>query len=435
MRIFADLHIHSRYSRACSKDLSVATLSTHAAKKGVSLLGTGDFQHPEWIKELKANLTEDGTGILKSSSGMRFMLSTEIANFFSQGGKGRRVHNVLYAPDFETVDQIIDVLGKKGRLDYDGRPIFGMSCLELVELMRSVSEKITIVPAHAWTPWFGVFGSMSGFDSLQEAFGDQTKHIFAIETGLSSDPQMNRRLSALDNIALISNSDAHSYWPWRLGREANVFEFDEERLTYDRLMEAIRTQNQDHFKATVEVDPSYGKYHVDGHRACGVSYEPAETRKLGKRCPKCGKELTIGVLHRVDELADRPDGPYPKDAIPFHKIIPLSEIITAAIGANQPFSKKVWEIYSKLQNVFGSEFAILLETPREELAKHVDETIADLIIRNRQGNITVRPGFDGVYGVPIFDPSKPPPEPEPDVVTRGPPKKQRSLTEFSKDSS
>ncbi len=431
MKFFADFHLHSRFSRACSKDITIASISDRAKLKGLNLLGTGDFQHPKWIKELKADLAEDGSGILRSKTGTPYILQSEIANFYTQDKKGRRVHNLLFAPDFAAVDQIIDVLGTKGRLDYDGRPIFGMSSIELVEIMKGISADIHIVPAHAWTPWFGVFGSMSGFDSLKEAYGDQRKHIFAIETGLSSNPGMNRRLPELDNVAMLSNSDAHSAWPWRLGREANIFEFEEGKLSYRKIMDAIREQDKKHFIGTIEVDPSYGKYHVNGHRVCGVSLSPEESKKIGNRCPKCGRTLTIGVLHRVGELADRPEGDYPKWALPYHTVIPLSEIIAAAIGTTQPFSKKVWEVYNKLQNMFGSEFTILLETPEEDLRKVVSEDVTELILRNRAGKIDVRPGFDGVYGIPIFDPKNPPAAPEPEKVTRTQPG-QKSLLSFSK---
>jgi len=266
MKISADLQIHSRYSRATSTALTLPNIEKWARIKGLNLLGTGDFTHPKWLAELKEYLQEDGAGILTSKTGFKFVLQGEISNIFTQDGKGRRVHTLLLAKDFGTVQQINEKLLKKGRLDYDGRPIFGFTCIELVEMMRDISDDIEITPAHAWTPWYGIFGSMSGFDSVEECFKDQAKHIYSIETGLSSDPAMNWRLSKLDKYTLLSSSDAHSFWPWRLGRECNVLDID---LTYDNLIKAIRTRKG--FVETIEVDPNYGKYHYDGHRNCNVS--------------------------------------------------------------------------------------------------------------------------------------------------------------------
>jgi len=369
--------------------------------KGVTLLGTGDFQHPLWNKELKT-LQDDGTGILRNANGFPFLLTTEIANIFTQDGKGRRIHSLIFAPNMDIVDQITETLGKKGRLDYDGRPIFGFSCIELVEMMREISTDIEVIPAHVWTPWFGIFGSKSGFDSLQDCYKDQTKHIHAIETGLSSDPAMNWRLSALDDITMVSFSDSHSFWPWRMGREVTVFDFKE--LSYQNILNAIRTRKG--LVQTIETDPAYGKYHWDGHRACNVSLEPKQARENRNLCPKCGRPLTIGVEHRVEELADRPVGFQPKNTVPFRRLIPLSEIIAAVVGAAQPFSKKVWEEYYKLQKIGDTEFDILLETPIEKLKEAVHDKLADAIIKTRDGTITIQPGYDGVYGFPVFDETK-----------------------------
>lgn len=397
MKIIADLQIHSRFSRATSKTINLDNLEKYARLKGLNLLGTGDITHPLWLKELKKELKEDGSGILKSISGFNFVLQGEVSNIYSQGGKGRRIHNLILAKNFEIAEQIQEALKKKGRIDYDGRPIFGFSCPELVEIMKQIDEKIEIIPAHAWTPWFSLFGSMSGFDSVEECFKDQAKHIYAIETGLSSDPAMNWRLSQLDKYTLVSNSDAHSYWPWRLGREANVFDID---LTYDDLIGAIRKRKN--FLYTIEVDPNYGKYHIDGHRACNISLEPKEAIKNNNICPKCKRPLTIGVLHRVEELADREIGFEPKNAVPFKSLIPLSEILSFLLNTAVA-SKKIWQEYYRLINNFDSEFSILMDAKKEDLMKFTDEKIADAIIAVREGKVRIKPGYDGVYGQLIFD--------------------------------
>src|SRR3989338_3937073 len=267
MKLFADLHLHSRFSRATSKNLTLQNLEKYARIKGINLLGTGDFTHPKWLDELKEHLAEDKTGILKTKTGFPFVLQTEVSNIFSKDNRLRKVHTVILAKNFEVVSQINEKLSKKGNLNADGRPIFGKySCIELVEDMKKIDKDIELILAHAWTPWFSVFGSMSGFDSLQECFREKAKHIHAIETGLSSDPPMNWRISGLDGITLVSNSDSHSYWPWRIGRECNILDID---LTYDSIVSAIRTKKG--FIGTVEVDPNYGKYHFDGHRNCNVS--------------------------------------------------------------------------------------------------------------------------------------------------------------------
>jgi len=397
MKIISDLHLHSRFSRACSKDLNIENLEKYARIKGVNLLGTGDFQHPSWFKELKQELVEGGNGILKTESGFPFLLSTELSNIYSQGGKGRRVHNVVLAPGFEVAEQVIGVLGKRGRLDYDGRPIFGFSCIEFVELMMGISKDIEVIPAHAWTPWFSVFGSKSGFSTLEECYGDQAKHIHAIETGLSSDPKMNWRLSSLDGIQLVSFSDAHSFWPHRIGREATVFDLKE--LNYFNILNAIRTGKG--LAETLEFFPEEGKYHWDGHRNCGVVMSPKEAIKNRDLCPKCGRPLTIGVEHRVEELADRPDGFRPEGAKPFKSLIPLSEIIGAVLGT-QPFSKRVWEEYHKLVGSFGNEFNVLLEAGKGEMEDVADKGIAKAVIDVREERVRFNPGHDGVYGEPIM---------------------------------
>lgn len=396
MQIRADFHIHSRYSRATSKELTIQNLEKYAKIKGINLLGTGDFTHPLWLKELKQNLAEDGTGILKTKSGFRFILQAEISLMYSQG-RGRRIHNIVLAPSFEIVEQINAELLKRGRLDYDGRPIFKIPCPEFVEILKQISPKIEIIPAHIWTPWFSLFGSKSGFDSISECFQDKTKHIHALETGLSSDPAMNWRLSALDKYTLISNSDLHSFWPWRIGRECNVFNL--KLLTYKSIINVLHTREG--FQETIEFWPHEGKYHYDGHRACNIVMNPRESRKHDKICPVCKKPLTIGVLHRVEELADRDEGFKPKDAIPFKNLIPLSELIAGVLKAGVA-TQKVWKEYNQLISNFENELNILLNVPISDLQKSTTSAIAQIIIKNRDQKIVVEPGYDGVYGKPLF---------------------------------
>ena len=396
MRIVADLQIHSRFSRATSSSITLKNLEKYARLKGISLLGTGDFTHPEWLKELKGELTEDGSGILTSRSGFKFVLQGEISNIYTQDGRGRRIHTLLLAKSFDVVEHINAALLRKGRLDYDGRPMFGFSCIELVEMMKGIDQDIEVIPAHVWTPWFGLFGSNSGFDSVEECFRDQAKHIHALETGLSSDPAMNWRISSLDKYTLVSNSDAHSYWPWRLGRECTVFDI---KWSYDELIRAIRTKKG--LAETIEVDPHYGKYHYDGHRDCAISLSPDETRKSDGMCPKCGRPLTIGVQYRVEQLADRPEGYRPKDAVPFRDLIPLSEIISAVDGSPVA-SKKTWAAYMELVGRFGSEFGVMLDADEPELKKAAGGALGEAIMQTRRQEVDISPGYDGVYGVPKF---------------------------------
>jgi uncharacterized protein (TIGR00375 family) len=397
MKVIADLHIHSRHSRACSKQISIANLEKYALIKGVGLLGTGDFQHPEWQKELKQELVEDGSGIPKTKTGFPFVYQTEISLMYTDG-RGRRIHLVVLAPNFDAVKQITELLGKRGRLDYDGRPIFKIPCPEFVEMMRGISTDIEVIPAHAWTPYFGLFGSMSGFDSVMECFKDQSKHIRAIETGLSSDPSMNWRLSQLENRQIVSFSDCHSFWPWRIGREATTF--DLKKVTYDNLLKAIRTG--DGLLETTEFFPEEGKYHFDGHRDCKISMHPKESLKHKKICPICRKQMTIGVLHRVEELADKPEGYKPSSAKPYRNLIPLSELVAAGIGSPVA-SQKTWKIYNELIKEFGNEMNVLIDAEEDKIKKVADAKVADLIIRNRNQKIKFKPGYDGEYGEPIFD--------------------------------
>lgn len=391
MKIIADLHIHGKYSRGCSKDLDLNSLEKWAKIKGVNLLGTGDFTHPLWFKHLTENLTEEN-GILKTKTGFNFILQTEISLIFTQDGRGRKVHLVVLCPNFEVANQIRSALAMRGRLDYDGRPIFGMSCIEFTEMLKEISKDIEVIPAHAWTPHFGVFGSMSGFDSIKDAFGDQAKHINAIETGISSDPEMNWRISGLDKYLMVSFSDSHSYWPWRMGREATVFSCEP---TYENIIKAIRTREG--FVETIECPPEYGKYHLNGHRSCDVCIEPEETKRMKSICPKCSKPVTIGVLHRVEALADRENGFKPANAQRFRKLIPLSEILSISLGKGME-TKTVWEHYNRLLGMFQNEFNVLMNAPYKALLELSNEKTAELVTRMRNNKLQISPGYDGVYG-------------------------------------
>jgi len=394
--LIADLHIHSRFSRATSKSLDIPNLVKWARVKGVGLLGTGDFTHPEWLQEI-GELEEDrGIYYYKDEVGkFPFILTSEISLIYTQEGSGRMVHLVMLAPNLEAVNKINAWLDTKGRRDYDGRPIFKISCRDFAAKMQEIDEKIEVIPAHIWTPYFGVFGSKKGFDSLEQAFGDKVDRIHAIETGISSDPEMNWKIKSLDNISIVSFSDLHSFWPWRLGREATIFNNSED-LTYDYILRQIREHS---FIGTIETDPAYGKYHFDGHRDCDFSCSPEETKRLKGVCPKCGKQLTVGVDFRVGELAlkQESNNQFKKE---FYRILPLHELIAVVVGMGMN-TKACWTIYNNLIAKFGSEFEILLNTDEKELVKALPEhlQLVDLILKNRVGKIHVKPGYDGEYGV------------------------------------
>jgi uncharacterized protein (TIGR00375 family) len=395
MRFIADFHIHSKYSRATSKDMEVETLARWAKKKGISLLGTGDFTHPTYFAELRSKLVPAGNGLFELKNGekdVRFILTTEVCNIYTQDGKGRRIHNLIFVPSLEVADKIRSKLGNLGKLSSDGRPIFKFTARELVKMIMDISDECLVIPAHAWTPWFSIFGANSGFDSIEECFGELSPQIHAIETGLSSDPEMNWRLSRLDSITLLSNSDAHS--PNRLGREANAFDC---ALDYREIVEAIRKKDRKKILYTVEFFPEEGKYHYDGHRNCGVVFSPSETKSHHYLCPKCQKKLTVGVMHRVEELADRPAGFMPRNAIPSIHTLPLEEIIAEAVGTRVG-TKGVESEYDRLIEKGGSEFRILLEATPDELMPYTSPKILEGIIRNRQGKVRIVPGHDGVYG-------------------------------------
>jgi uncharacterized protein (TIGR00375 family) len=397
MKLISDLHIHGSESRGCSKDITIQNLEKYARMKGIDLLGTGDFSQPKWRAYIGEELIDDGNGFLRTKTGFPFVMSTEYSLIYTQDGKGRKVHLVVLAPNLEVADQVTENMKKIGRVDYDGRPIFGISCIEFTEQMMSISKDIEIIPAHIWTPWFSMFGSKSGFDTINECFGDKVKYIHSIETGISSDPKMNWRLSQLDKFSILSFSDMHSYWPWRIGREATVFDI---KPTYKGLINAIRTG--DGISETIEVDPNYGKYHFDGHRNCGVIFSPAESRKYNNICPVCKKPLTIGVLQRVEDLADRPEDYLPKDRPKFKSLMPLHDILSLVMGKGQA-TKSVWDEYYRIMKAGKSENDIMLNVSKESLLSVTKEKIADAIILNREGRIRVRPGYDGVYGEPFFD--------------------------------
>jgi len=388
--VFADLHIHSRFSRACSKDITLENLEKWARVKGIGLLGTGDFTHPIWLNELKERLTERD-GILYSKSGFKFLLTGEVSLMYTQG-RGRRVHLVLLVPNFEIADKINAYLDKKGRRDYDGRPIFKISCEQFVKDMREISKDIEVIPAHVWTPYFGVFGSKSGFDSLKEAFGEEFENIHAIETGMSSNPEMNWHLSELNNKAIVSFSDSHSFWPWRIGREATIFEKAD---SFKDIIDGIRNNS---ILGTIETDPGYGIYHYDGHRDCGFSSSPEETKKLNGICPVCKHPLTIGVASRALELKDQIKEENRKRK-KYYTLLPLHELIASSIGSSIE-SKKTWEVYNMLIEKFENEFNILLNVYKEDLIKELkdNEKLVKLILENREGKIKVKPGYDGKYG-------------------------------------
>ncbi|MDD5331348.1 MAG: endonuclease Q family protein [Candidatus Nanoarchaeia archaeon] len=391
--MIADLHIHSRYSAACSKNITIENLENGARTKGINILGVGDFTHPLWIKEIKEKLTEDENGILWTKNKFPFLWQTEISLAYTQDGKGRRVHHLVLAPNGEVVKQITDELLKKGRVDYDGRPIFGMSSIEFVEKLNNISDKIEVIPAHIWTSWFGALGSKSGFDSLQACFGDKVNKIHAFETGMSSDVEMNMRVESLDNFNIVSFSDMHSHHPWRIGREATMFDGE---MSYKNILNAIRTGKN--LAGTIEVYPEYGKYHWDGHRACNVQLTPTESKKLNGICPVCKKPLTIGVDYRVEELATRKFGYKSKNYKPFYKLIPLAELIAASVGSKNVESKKVLEVYERMTKHLGNEYDILIHKKHEDILKISDRKLADLILMSREGKLKINPGYDGVYG-------------------------------------
>ena len=409
MRFIADFHIHSRYSRATSGDMIPEAIWKWAQLKGISVVGTGDYTHPKWFRELNDKLEPLGNGLfgLKKPfcgngvpatcrSEVSFILTTEISCIYSKNKKTRKVHCIVIMPDFASAAKFSITLAKIGNLNSDGRPILGLDAKELLRIVLDTSPDSMLIPAHAWTPHFSVFGAASGFDSLEECFEELTPNIYAIETGLSSDPAMNWRLSQLDGITLISNSDAHS--PAKMGREANIFDTDR---NYSAILGALKTRLG--FEGTIEFFPEEGKYHYDGHMACKVSLTPQETRQHDFLCPMCGRKVTVGVMHRVDLLADREEGSKPPGAPPFKSIIPLPEIIseTIQVGVN---SKAVDAVYQKLLAELGNEFSVLLDNSLEDIETASSPKMREAIKRVREGRVHIAPGYDGEYGkIKIFE--------------------------------
>ncbi len=437
MRLVADLHIHSHFSRATSGNLTFEHLTRWAQLKGLQVVGTGDISHPGWLAEMREKLVAAEEGLFRLRDDLaalvgndtppacrgpvRFILSGEISNIYKRGDRTRKVHNVVFAPSFEAVEKLQARLERIGNIRADGRPILGLDSRDLLEIVLETDPACHLIPAHIWTPWFSLLGSKSGFDSVEECYADLTPHIFALETGLSSDPPMNWRVSALDRYALVSNSDAHS--PEKLGREANLFDCE---LAYEALFGALkskgdafpqgpavaqeRSSNESHsltakadrnaspLQGTIEFFPEEGKYHFDGHRSCNVAWDPPTTRAHNGWCPVCGKEVTIGVMHRVEELADRPAGSRPASARPFVSLIPLPEVLGEVYGVGGS-SKQVQAEYMKLLARLGPELAILREAPLADITAAGGERLAEAIGRMRRGEVVAQPGYDGEYGV------------------------------------
>ncbi|GIH75648.1 hypothetical protein Plo01_20770 [Planobispora longispora] len=406
MRFHADLHVHSKHARACSKDSDLAHLTWWARRKGITLMGTGDFTHPVWFAELRENLVPAEPGLFRlrddldrdicrtlpprlASGEVRFMLSVEVSTVYARGGRTRKIHHLLYAPDFDVAEELNRRLAQAGDLTEDGRPTLRMDARDLLETTLDSGDGAYLVPAHVWTPWFGVLGSKAGFDTIEECYGDLSDRLFALETGLSSDPAMNWKVSGLDRYRMVSYSDAHS--PPMLGRETTVFDTD---LDYFAVLRALRT-GEGH-AGSVEFFPEEGKYHVDGHRKCGVRMEPRETREHGGICPVCRRRLTIGVLSRVEELADRPDGARPDGAAGFHSAVPLPEIVGEILGVG-PKSKKVVAEVDRLTAALGPELTILEDLPPDEIAAH-SPPLAEAVARLRRCEVIREPGYDGVFG-------------------------------------
>jgi len=401
LRVIADLHVHSKYSRATSLDMDMREITANAELKGLGLVGTGDFTHPDWNARLKQSLhqVEDKGVFLPRDARpeVHFIISGEVCTTFVSNNKSRRIHHVILVPSFDIADQINDRLERFGDLRSDGRPTLSMTAAELVEETTSLSDQVFIFPAHIWTPWFSLFGAIGGFDSVKECYEDQSTKIRAVETGLSSDPPMNWRLSALDPYAILSNSDSHSPWPWRIGREATVVSLRE--LSYPELVSAISSRESATIDFTVETDPAYGKYHWSGHRRCGISMPAQEAIKAGNLCPRCGRRMTKGVDLRVEELADRPAGIMPKKGcVKFVHLLPLHEVIATVTGATGPSTRPVWEIFNRLVNRFGTEYNVMLDATEQDLAAAGSPEVASAIVKVRNDSMPVTPGYDGVYG-------------------------------------
>jgi len=408
MNFIADFHIHSRFSRATSKNCCPEQLELWARRKGVDLVGTGDFTHAGWREELKEKLTPHEDGLyglktaLKEKTGpagrVTFIISGEISSIYKKNGRTRKVHNLILLPDLQSAQRLSKRLEAVGNLHSDGRPILGLDSKNLLDMTLQACPKALFIPAHIWTPHFSVFGSKSGFDDIEECFEDLTPHIYALETGLSSDPPMNWRLSALDRFALVSNSDAHS--PANLAREANVFSTD---LSYEAIYRALSANDRKSFSGTIEFFPEEGKYHFDGHRVCKVQWEPGKTIAASGICPVCGGKITVGVLHRVEDLADRPEGFVLPNARKFERIVPLAQVIGSCVGSSST-SKKVNIPFENMVETLGPELIILRQTPIKDIQSVAGDRIAEGIRRVRAGQLKISAGYDGEYGVvKIFD--------------------------------
>jgi len=397
--IISDFHLHSKYSRATSRTSDLEGFSYWAKRKGVDLLGTGDFTHPKWFSELQEKLKPISSGVFEFK-GIKYILTTEISCIYSKNNKTRKIHILIFAPSFDAAKKLSVQLSWIGNIKSDGRPILGLDVKELVKITLDTvgEENSLIVPAHIWTPWFSLFGANSGFDSLRECFEEFSPNIHAIETGLSSDPAMNFRVSSLDSVTIISNSDAHS--PSKIGREATILDLDNKDVTYKEIISAIKNGR---INSTIEFFPEEGKYHFDGHRKCNILFSPTETKKHHNICPVCKRPLTVGVMSRVEELADREEGFIPGNRPSFKYLIPLEEIIACALGMGKN-TKTVQKEYEKLVDTFGNEFGILREVPKQDLKKVSDDLISEGIMRVREEKVNITPGYDGVYGkIKVFD--------------------------------
>jgi uncharacterized protein (TIGR00375 family) len=385
--------------------MDVQSLIQYGTQKGLRVIGTGDFTHPQWLKELEDQLEEHfNTSLFKPKENLTenilFMLTAEVCTIFKYEEKSRRIHHLLFTPNFDSAKQVSEKLAKFGNLKSDGRPILRLSPPELVEEVKETSKRNVIIPAHIWTPWFSLFGSKNGFERIEDCYKDMTKHIFALETGLSSDPPMNWRLSALDKYTLISNSDSHSPYPYRIGREANVFVL--KKTSYREIIDSIRLKDKNRFKFTIETHPAYGKYHWTGHRKCNIMMSPQDAKRLQGICPSCGRKMTRGVDERVEELSDRYQGYKPESAIEYKHLMPLHEIIARSLGIQQIYSPSVWRVYEQLIGRFDDEYSVLLEASKDEIALVSNDELATAIITLRENKFAVIPGYDGVYGRLIF---------------------------------
>jgi uncharacterized protein (TIGR00375 family) len=417
MEYVADFHIHSRFSRSTSQHLNLFTLNQWAQLKGLKVIGTGDFTHPKWFSELRTGLIPAEPGLFQLKAGIeeseeafvpssctsevRFVLSAEISTIYKKNEKVRKVHHLILMPDLPSVARLNAVLERVGNIKSDGRPILGLDSRNLMQMVLEASEDAVVIPAHAWTPHFSILGAKSGFDTIAECYEEFTPYIFAIETGLSSDPPMNWRLSMLDHIVLVSNSDAHS--PSKLAREANIFDTE---LSFAAMIKALKTKDHQAFKGTIEFFPEEGKYHYDGHRACKKRMNPEETIKNSYRCPVCNRKVTVGVVHRVLELADREEGHRPESAFPFQRLIPLVEILAETFKAGVT-SQKVTRAYSKLLAELGNELYILRKAPPKDIGMVASDLAAEAVRRVRDGNVYIAPGYDGEYGtIKVFEPGE-----------------------------